>query len=143
MKTNKLKINFLNLLMLNGNKQTSEKLLIKISKNFQKKFNKKNFIELFKNGIINSSPILFFKNIKRKRKKTVEFPFLIKPRLRIFYGTKFMLKNCVYKNNISFYLTFKEELSGSLKKKSVSVKEKKNLHKEAVLKKKFANYRWF
>ena len=143
MKTSKVKSNFLNLLMMNGNKQTSEKLLIKMSKNFQKKINKKNFIELFKNGLINSSPIFFFKNIKRKRKKTIEFPFLLKPRLRMFYGTKFIVKNCLSKNNSSFYLMFKEELVNSLKNISVSVKEKKKLHKEAVLKKKFANYRWF
>lgn len=142
MKTN-IKNIFLNLLMFNGNKKTSEKLLIKSLKILQKNFNQKNFNDLIKIGLINSAPILFLKNIKRKRKRTVEFPFLLNSNLRLFYGIKFIIKNCSIKKNQSFYNKLEAELVNSSKNISQSVKKKKDLHQEATVKKKFANYRWF
>lgn len=143
MKYNNVKTIFLNLLMLNGNKKTSEKLIIKSFKKIQKKLPKKNSGELVKTGLINSSPSLFLKNIKRKRKRSVEFPFLLNSDLRMFYGLKFIIKSCLTHSSKTFYNNFQLELIDSSKNLSKSVKKKKDLHQEAVLKKKFANYRWF
>ena len=143
MKNNSIKNSFLNLIMFNGNKKTSEKLVIKSLKKLQKKFNQKNFNDLIKIGLINSSPIFLVKNIKRKRKQTVEFPFLLNYKLRLFYGIKFILRNCLNKQNQKFYNKLEQELVNSCNNLGQSVKIKKDLHKEAVVKKKFANYRWF
>ena len=143
MKYNKLKKKFLNLLMINGNKKTSEKLLIKVIKRIQKSFYKKSCKDLIKIGLINSAPILFLKTVKRKRKKTVKFPFLLSSSLRVFYGLKFILKSCLSKKNQSSYLTIGTELVNSTTNTSFSSKKKKDLHKEGFLNKKFANYRWF
>ena len=143
MKNYNVKNIFLNLLMLNGNKRTSEKLLNKSLKKIQKNFNQKRFNDLIKIGLINSSPVLFLRNIKRKRRRAVEFPFLLNPDLRLFYGLKFIIKSCYRNKNQPFYFKFKNELIDSGKKKSQSVKKKLDLHQDASLKKKFANYRWF
>ena len=130
--------------MLNGNKETSERLFKKSFKKIQKIFIKKNSIELLKFGLINSSPVLFLKNIKRKRKKTMEFPFLLNPNIRLFYGIKSILKTCSNKQNLlSFYEVLQTEIIQSSKNIGQSTKIKKNLHEESVVKKKFANYRWF
>lgn len=143
MKTDFIKNKFLNLLMCSGNKQTSEKLLIKSLKKIQTKFTHKNCKDFIKTGLINASPVLFVKNIKRKRKRTMEFPFLLNENLRLFYSLKFIIKNSSKKNSQTFYNKLTTELIESVKNISQSVKIKKNLYKDAALKKKFANYRWF
>lgn len=143
MKNRSVKNIFLNLLMLNGNKCTSEKLFIKSLKSVQKDFNKKKINDLIKLGLINSCPFLFLKKIKRKRKQTVEFPFMLTNKLRLFYGIKNLIKTCLTPKNQAFANKLKNELVNSSKNLSKSVKEKKDLHKNVVLKKKFANYRWF
>lgn len=128
-------------IMLNGNKQTSEKLLLKSLKNVQKMVNKKNFKDLTKLALINSSPVFYIKKIKRKRKNSLEFPFLLKPNLRISYSLNFMLKFSEKKNSFIYY--FSNELLNSSKNSSFSVKKTQDIYKESFVKKKFANYRWF
>lgn len=144
MKTfNNIKVNIFNQIMVNGNKQTSEKLFLKSLKSIQKLHNKKKFEELVKIGLINSSPIVYLKYLKRKRKQTVEFPFLLQNKSRISYGIKFILNNCKSKKSLPFYKQLNLEFINSSKNLSQSVEKKKNLHQQAFLKKKFANYRWF
>jgi len=138
-----LKKKIFNQIMSNGNKSTSEKVILKSLKKIQKIHNKKKFDELIKLGLINSSPIVYLKHIKRKRKQTVEFPFLLQFNSRLSYGIKFILNNCKSKNSNPFYKQLELELINSSKNLSKSVEKKKNLHQQAFLKKKFANYRWF
>lgn len=143
MKYKKLKKKILNLLMINGNKKTSEKLLIKVIKIIQKKNYNKSCKDLIKIGLVNSAPILFLKTVRRKRKKTVKFPFLLSSSLRVFYGLKFILRSCLSKKKTTSYITIGTELVNSATNTSFSSKNKKDLHKEGFLNKKFANYRWF
>lgn len=129
--------------MINGNKTTSERILLKSLKLIQKTQLNKNFEKIILLSLINNSPTVNIKNIKRKRKRTIEFPFLLKPQLRISYGIKFLLqhsKNCTEK---SLYSNLKLELINSAKKTSLSFKQKKDLYKNVFLKKKFTTYRWF
>lgn len=143
MKSNNIKNILINLSMINGNKKTSEKLLFKSFKKLQKNFYKKNLKHLIKSGVINSAPILFLKTIKRSRKRSMEFPFLLNTHLRLFYGIKSIIKNCSNKKTKPFYLNFETEFINSVKNTSLSVSKKKELYQEASTKKKFANYRWF
>ena len=144
MKYNKsIKKSFLNLLMFNGNKKISEKILLKTLKNIQKKFNKKKSLDIVKIGLVNSSPVFFLKNIKRRKKRTVEFPFLLSSSLRTFYGINFIIANCKNKKQGRFFQKLEEELILSAQNTGLSIKRKKDLYAESVLKKKFANYRWF
>lgn len=129
--------------MLNGNKQTSEKLFFKTLKKIQKNQNKKKIEDLIKLGLVKSSPVTFLKQVKRKRKRTTEFPFLLHPNSRVAYGLKFILSNCRSASTGSFYQQFGLELVNSSKHLSKSVTKKVFLHQESFLKKKFANYRWF
>lgn len=141
--TNNIKLNIFNQIMIKGNKQTSEKLFLKCLKNIQKLHNKKNFEELVKTGLINSSPVVYLKYIKRKRKQTVEFPFLLNCNSRISYGIKFILQSSRSKKSIPFYKQLKSEFINSSKNVGQSVEKKVIMHQQAFLKKKFANYRWF
>lgn len=138
-----LKINIFNRIMFNGNKQTSEKLFLKSLKQIQKINSKKKFEDIIKLGLINSSPVVYLKIIKRKRKQTIEFPFLLKNQIRLSYGIKLILKNCQLKNFKNFYKQLNLELTESSKGFGINKEKKIQLHKQAFLKKKFANYRWF
>lgn len=140
-KTFKQKI--FNRLINKGNKQTAEKTLLKSFKLMQKLEPKKDTKNILKLAVVNTSPSLYVKNIKRKKKRTIEFPFLLKLNLRLSYGIKFLITSTKSNTQNPFYENFTFELLNSSKKNSVSFKRKSELHKEAFLKKKFANYRWF
>jgi len=138
-----LKQSIANLIMINGNKRTSEKVFFKTLKSIQKNQLKKNFEAILKTSLVNSSPLLYVKQIKRKRKRTVEFPFLLNSKLKMSYGIKFLVMNSKKNRAESFYKSFNTELINSSKKTSLSFKKKLELHKEGFAKRKFANYRWF
>lgn len=138
-----LKLNILTKIMLNGNKQISEKLLLKTLKQIQKIHYKKKFEDVIKFGLINSSPVVYLKIIKRKRKQTIEFPFLLKNKLRLSYGIKFILKSCKFTKFNNFYKQLNLELIDSSKSIGLNKENKIQLHKQSFLKKKFSNYRWF
>lgn len=138
-----LKLNIFNKIMLNGNKQTSEKLFFKSLKHIQKIHYKKKFEDVIKFGLINSSPVVYLKIIKRKRKQTIEFPFLLKDRLRLSYGIKLILKSCRLAKFKNFYKQLNLELIDSSKGLGLNKENKVKLHQQAFLKKKFSNYRWF
>ena len=140
---NSLRDKMYNRIMLNGNKRTSEKLLFKTIKLTQKISLKKRGEDIVKTSLINSSPTIYIRKIQRKRKKTVEFPFLLKPKLKISYGIKNLIK---FENKglvKSFYKNFNSNLLNSCNKVGSNFNYKKQLHKEAFIKKKFANFRWF
>lgn len=143
MKRNTLKQNIFNHIMVNGSKETSEKTFFKSLKSIQKELLKKNFEEILKVSLINSSPTVYMKRIQRKRKRTTEFPFLLKSKARISYGIKLLVHSARKNLQNSFYKILKIELINSSKKKSSSFKRKTDIHKEVFLKKKFANFRWF
>ena len=86
-----LKQNISNRIMVNGNKRTSEKVLFKTLKSIQKSQAKKNFETILKTSLINSSPLLYVKQIKRKRKRTVEFPFLLNSKLKMSYAISLLV----------------------------------------------------
>lgn len=138
-----LKLNIFNKIMLNGNKQTSEKLFLKTLKQIQKIHYKKKFEDVIKFGLINSSPVVYLKIIKRKRKQTIEFPFLLKDKLRLSYGIKFIVKSCKFTKLKNFYKQLNSELIDSSKSLGLNKESKIHLHQQAFLKKKFSNYRWF
>ena len=58
--------------MVNGNKRISEKIFVKTLKTIQKTESKKDFESILKFSLINSAPLIYVKNIKRKRKRTAE-----------------------------------------------------------------------
>ena len=132
----------INYLIIDGNKQTSENLILKSFKLIQKDYNKSHK-ELFKSAIINSSPIVNNKQIKRKRKQTKEFPFILKKPIRISQAIKLILKILKNKSETTFYKKLNSELIIASKNTGNSIKNKKEIHEHAFIKKKYANYRWF
>jgi len=126
---------FINQLMLGGNQWKAESILLKTFKKIQK-IEKIQLNFVLKFAIINSSPYFHMKQLQRKKKNKIEFPFLLDSSTRVSYSTK-NLSNNKKKNGLVF------ELLDSANNQGVSVDLKKKIHKESFLKKKIANYRWF
>ena len=118
------KIKLINQLMLHGNKWKSEKMLLNTLKKVQK-LRKFQINLILKFVVINNSPYFNIKQVQKKRKKIMEFPFLLNNDLRIFYG----IKNIV-NNKKKFHI----DLLNSINNKGVSVDLKK-IHKDSFHKK--------
>jgi ribosomal protein S7 len=146
-KTLNIKHKIFNHLMVNGNKETCEKTFLKSSKSLQKSL-LKNYQELIKIGIINSSPTVNVKQVKLKKgkKKNIkEYPFVLDSENRISLAIKFILETVKKKENKPFYLytNLKHEIVANSKNASNAIKKKDDLQKHTLLKKRYAFYRWF
>merc|ERR1712127_546441 len=105
-----------------------EKILKTCVKQLQRK-SKKKHLEILKKSLINSSPVLAIKQIKRRKKKVKEFPFI--------------LNSLKLNKNNSFSSNFSDEILLTSLNKSNTVKLKKDLYEQSFQKKKYANFRWF
>ena len=142
-KRKNLKQNIFNRIMVNGNKRISEKIFFKTLKTIQKTESKKDFESILKFSLINSAPLIYVKNIKRRRKRTIEFPFLLNSKLKVSYAIKFLVSNSLKKKTGPFFKSLNSELINSSKKTGMSYKQKIDLHKDGFSKRKFSNFRLF
>jgi len=139
-----IKTRFLNKILENGKKQKSEKHLLKCFKRIQQTQKTKCSMDIFRLALKNSSPFFQLKIIKNKtRKNSIEIPFLLKEELRLFYGIKNILTTSNSSRKIVFYKRLTGEVINSSNLKGQSVKNKRKIHENAFLQRKFARYRWF
>jgi ribosomal protein S7 len=108
----------------------------------------KNYQELIKTGIINSSPTVNVKQVKLKKgkKKNVkEYPFVLASENRISLAIKFILETVKKKENKPLYLysNLKQEIIANSQNESNAIRKKDDLQKNTLLKKQYAYYRWF
>jgi len=141
---NQKKINFkiktYNNLMVSGNKTLCEKLILKTVKLIQKSSDK-NFLDLFKLAVINSSPTLQTKKIKRKRKKLKEFSYIPNEKTRIFLSLKLIL-GVLKKDSKNFHNKLKHEIFEISKNNSNINKIKENNQEQSLKLKKYSHFRW-
>lgn len=134
-----LKRKMCNNLMLNGNKEISEKILQKSIKYCQK-FTKKNYKTVFQKSVINLTPVVAVCKVKQKnRKKNIDFPYIINKKTRISLGIKLILKKKI--NFIKRNLII--EIMQILIKNSDTMKIKEIEQKNAMISKKSSFFRWF
>lgn len=139
-----LKLKFLNQLMINGKKHKSEIEFLKCFKHLQKSQHKKCSLDVFKLSLKNSSPFFRLKSIKSKtRKNVMEIPYLLNEKLRVFYGIKNILGSANSLKKVSFYKRLNDEFLMSSNLKGKSVKNRRKLHEDSFLQRKYARYRWF
>ena len=133
--------------MQNGKKPTCEKILLKFSKSIQKS-TKKNFQNLVKLAIINSTSVFklneqIMKRGKRKSKKVIP-SFIIKDSLRIMTAIK-SIKSIAFtnKNSVSFYKSLNKEILASSSFKGQSVEQKNRVQTQVLLNKRYlSRFRW-
>ena len=142
-----LKKKFANSMMKNGNKETIEKILKKSLKLVQKT-SKKNYINLLKHSIINSTPTFKINEQskkKGKRKTKKEIPIFIKGELnRITSSLNFLIFSS-YKNHElnNFYKKVSKEIVETSLQKSKSIEQKNEIQKQVLMQKRYLlNFRW-
>lgn len=140
-----IKDKLVNFLMINGNKKTSEKLLIKSFKKLQRDSQKQSS-KLVQLALINSTPILklHVHKIKKKRKKKIkEIPvFISNINHRTSSAIKLIISNKNNKTN-KFFNELKEEILLASQKKGLGIETKANTQKQiVVLKKKNFSFKW-
>jgi small subunit ribosomal protein S7 len=139
-----VKDRFINKIFVHGKKQRSEKELLRCFKSLQRSQKNKCSIEIFKLSLKNASPFFQLKTIKSKARKTsIEIPYLLSEELRIFYGIKNLLTSSNILKKKNFYRRLTDELILASNLKGQSIKNKKTMHEQAFLLRKFARYRWF
>ena len=142
-----LKNKLLNHIMVNGNKKTSEKILLKSFKKLQKDSQKQSK-KIFQLAIINSTPIFrlhTFKMKKKRKKKIKEIPaFISNKSNRTSLAIKFLLSKTLENKQLNFFFNkFKKEILLTSQQKGSTIESKNNLQKQILLKKRlFSFYRW-
>jgi len=148
MKDRKIKIKnkIINHLMLDGVKETSEKILLKSFKELQKS-SKKQSKKLIELAIIFATPIFKVHKItnkKRKKKNIKEIPTIIATkRAKISLAIKFILTTLKNKKSNYFYTEFNKEILLNVKNEGSAIQIKNEVQKQVLLKKHFFSYyRW-
>ena len=128
-------------MMVNGKKNLCEKILLKTSKLLQKR-TKKNHINLITRSLINATSIISTKKIKKSKRKTIkEFPYILNKKNRLMLSIKRILHSLKRKSKITNEL-FLEIIAVSRMESDV-LKSKEESHNTALIKKKYAYFRWF
>src|SRR6056300_340847 len=146
-KLTNLKTKIVNSFMINGEKKTSEKILLKSLKSLQKS-TKKNYKEVLHLFIVNSTSTFKVNEQvvkKGKRKVTKSTPsFILNDSLRIstsLKSTKNVLKRSKQSN--SFYSRLSDEILSSSELKGQVVEKKNELQKQILLNKRYlSKFRW-
>lgn len=126
-------------ILKNGNLHNCERLILKSLKLLQAN-NNKNYKNIIKSALINTTPILEIRQIKKKKRKGLkEFPYILNKQNRIILGIK-QLKNS---SKLNFSSSLFQNILLSSKKKSEYLKRKEVDQKNFVSKKKYAFFRWF
>lgn len=137
----KTKFNFIQFLILNGKKATSEKIFLNLIKMTNKNF-KKDFFSLTKLVIKNKISIVSILKIK-KRKHSIILPFFLKKSYRTINSIKLIISNSKSKKQTPIYRALYQEYLDSLNNKTVKNNYNRENHVLASLNKNFATYRWF
>lgn len=142
-----LKTKIINTLMLNGKKNTGEKILLKFVKKLQKS-NDKDFKKLVQLAIINSTSTFKLNEqvVKKGKRKAVRYTpsFITTNSLRIMTSLK-LIKYFATKNKSSnqFYVSLVNEIFMASNLKGQSVEKKTELQKQILANKRYlANFRW-
>lgn len=138
-----IKKKFQNIIMKGGNKYVCENLFFNTFKLMQKNLIK-NHKNLFKVSVLNTTSVIQLKTIKQKnRKVTREFPFFLQRKNRTNTSFKQIIDFLKIDKKKRFAKKLFSEIILLSNKNSEILKEKNKFQEAALLKKKYARYRWF
>lgn len=148
MKTLKIKTKLLNHLTKNGEKKTSEKILLKSLKKLQKDSTKQTE-DIIKTALIHSTPIFkvhIIKNKKQRKKnrriKKIPY-FIVNNSSRISLAIKFIVQAMKKKKSEPLYSKLNNEVLLSSQQKGESIEIKTDIQKQVLINKRYFNfYRW-
>jgi len=134
---------FINLLMKNGKKLISEKIVYHVFTLILKKTKRKP-LNLFFLALKHIAPVLIVKSIKN-RNRTYQVPCPLKKKKQLLIGLRWLDLECQKKSNSSIIIarTLSEQIIFAVKKKGFLIQKKLDSYKLAKLNRPFIYYRWF
>lgn len=131
---------FINILMVDGKKVTSEKIVSKVFLNLKKELGM-NPLEVFLVAIENVKPLIEVRP-RRIAGKTYQIPMEISPNKQLNLAIKWIIESARNgsANNIVDNLTV--ELRNAYEDKGSAVRKKQDLYKLALVNRAFTHYRW-
>jgi small subunit ribosomal protein S7 len=148
MKRKETRNKIINYIMINGEKKTSENILLTTVKKLQKN-SKKQLKQIIQLTLINSTPTFKLHKIenkkrKKRNRKVIEIPaFISNSFTRTSVAIKFILTSAEKKKSKKFYDNFNQEIILAAQSKGNSIDLKNTLQKHIILKKHlFKYYRW-
>ena len=142
-----LKTKLLNHLTKNGEKKTSEKILLKSFKKLQKDSSKPTK-DILKTALVLSTPVFKVhvienKKQRKKNRKIKKIPyFIVNNNSRISLAIKFIMKSIDDKSK-PLYSKLQNEILLASQQKGDSINFKKELQKQVIANKKYFNfYKW-
>ena len=134
----------INLLMINGKKYKSEKIVFNLLKLLKTNKVKNPLLLLFK-ALKNISPLVLVRSIRVKG-RSFQVPIPLNELKQLNIGIKWLVKKSksekILKNNPLSYILL-QQINLALKKTGELITKKLELHKLAKANRLFANYRWF
>jgi small subunit ribosomal protein S7 len=132
---------FVNLMMIDGKKSKSEKLVFKLLKFLHSK-TKKSPVHVFCEAIENISPVVTVQSV-RVRRRVYQVPFPLSRSKQLISGMKWIIQYCRKNNSTSISEKLNQEILLAYQNKGELIKKKTEVYKLAKTNRPFAHYRWF
>lgn len=131
---------FVNMMMLDGKKSTSQKIFYHALELVEKKITEEPGIETFKKALGNVMPAVEVK-ARRVGGATFQIPTEVSPSRKVSVGMKWMIKYARARNEKSMAERLANEVVAASKGEGASVKKKDDTHRMADANKAFAHFR--
>jgi small subunit ribosomal protein S7 len=131
---------FVNMMMLDGKKSTSQKIFYTAIEKVESKITEEPGIETFKKALNNVMPAVEVK-ARRVGGATFQIPTEVAPSRKVSVGMKWMIKYARARNEKSMSERLANEIIAASKGEGASVKKKDDTHRMADANKAFAHFR--
>ena len=131
---------FMNRIMLDGKKSTSEKIVYGAFDLVSKK-TEKEAIEFFHEALNNVKPSLEVRS-RRVGGATYQVPMEVRPKRAQTLAMKWIVDSAIKRNEKSMKEKLASEITDALDNKGSAVKKREDTHKMAEANRAFSHYRW-
>ncbi|MEX2442126.1 MAG: 30S ribosomal protein S7 [Alkalispirochaeta sp.] len=132
---------FVNRMMLNGKRATSQAIVHEAMADIQRKVSDKTPVEVFHQALNNAKPMLEVKS-RRVGGSTYQVPVEIKDNRREALAMRWLISAARTRAGKSMGLRLSQELLDAFNNTGTAVKKKEDTHRMADANKAFAHYRW-
>jgi len=136
-----LVLKFVNLLMVDGKKSKSEKIVFNLLKFLHLKTQKPP-VDVFFEALANISPRVTVQSV-RVRRRSYQVPFPLSRSKQFIFGMKWLIQYCRKNHSTSLSNIINQEILLAYQNKGELIKKKNEVYKIAKANRPFAHYRWF
>lgn len=132
---------FVNCMMLDGKKGTSEKIFYEAMDILSKKVKDEKPNKVFRKAVDNVKPVLEVKS-RRIGGQNLQVPVEIRPARKEALAIRWIISNIRKKKGVGMSKILADELFAAFNNEGASVKKKEEVHKMAESNKAFAHFNW-